>query len=149
MGYCVIFNVYSQGDITLYIIRGIPGAGKTTLAEHIAFSLNHAAGLNIVLVFEADQYFYTLAGYKFDGTKLREAHADCQHRTREWLKQGNNIAIVANTFTQRWEYQSYLNMAKEFDVPVQVIEVHGDFENIHDVPADKVASMKNRWEPHR
>lgn len=134
----------------LYIIRGVPGSGKSTLAELIEASLNEAAvysGTPIAQVFEADQYFNTLEGYKFDGTKLREAHADCQRRTREWLE-ADNIAIVSNTFTQRWEYQPYLDMAVELNVPVQVIEVHGAFQNVHGVPAEKVASMRARWEPH-
>jgi predicted kinase len=130
----------------LTIIRGVPGSGKSTLAEHLKFSL-HSDGIP-TSIFEADQYFETADGYKFDGTKLRDAHADCQARTRKWLARGSN-AIVANTFTQRWEYQSYLDMAAELNVPVQVIEVHGDFGNTHGVPADKVASMRARWEPHR
>ncbi len=99
------------------------------------------------VVVEADQFFQTLEGYKFDGTKLREAHLDCQARARAWLKKGN-IAIVSNTFTQRWEYEPYLDMATQYNVPVQVIEVHGDFENIHGVPPDKIESMRKRWEAH-
>jgi predicted kinase len=130
----------------LIIIRGLPGSGKSTLAEHLTYSLNSTNG-EFACVFEADQFFQTLAGYKFDGTKLREAHLDCQSRTRAWLKKGN-IAIVSNTFTQRWEYEPYLDMATQYNVPVQVIEVHGDFENIHGVPPDKIESMRKRWEAH-
>jgi predicted kinase len=131
----------------LIIIRGLPGSGKSTLAEHLQASFNAHWFGTIASVFEADQYFQTLAGYKFDGTKLREAHNDCQRRAFDWMKDGN-IAIVSNTFTQRWEYQPYLDMAKELDAPVQVIEVHGDFGNIHGVPPDKIESMRKRWEPH-
>lgn len=128
----------------LMIIRGVPGSGKSTLAHWL---VNGADYPECVQVFEADQYFQTSDGYKFDGTKLREAHLDCQRRTREWLESGNH-AIVANTFTQRWEYQPYLDMAQELNIPVQVIEVHGNFQNIHGVPADKLESMRNRWEHH-
>jgi hypothetical protein len=32
--------------------------------------------------------------------------------------------------------------------PVQVIEVHGNFQNIHGVPAEKIESMRKRWESH-
>ena len=135
----------------LIIVRGVPGSGKSTLANHIASSINvqsYISGANFASVFEADQFFMTEDGYQFDGTKLREAHLDCQSRTRAWLKKGKT-AIVANTFTQRWEYEPYLDMAKQYNVPAQVIEVHGDFSNVHGVPADKVASMRARWEPHR
>jgi hypothetical protein len=34
-------------------------------------------------------------------------------------------------------------------VSVQVIEVHGDFGNIHGVPDETIAKMRARWEPHR
>jgi predicted kinase len=130
----------------LIIIRGLPGSGKSTLAEHLEASFNSTNGV-VARVFEADQFFHTLEGYKFDGTKLREAHLDCQARTRAWLKKGN-IAIVSNTFTQRWEYEPYLDMATQYNFPVQVIEVHGDFQNIHGVPPDKIESMRERWESH-
>jgi predicted kinase len=130
----------------LIIIRGLPGSGKSTLAEHLEASFNSTNGV-VARVFEADQFFHTLEGYKFDGTKLREAHLDCQVRTRAWLKKGN-IAIVSNTFTQRWEYEPYLDMATQYNFPVQVIEVHGDFQNIHGVPPDKIESMRERWESH-
>lgn len=128
----------------LMIIRGLPGAGKNTLAHWL---VNGADYPECVQVFETDQYFQTSDGYKFDGTKLREAHLDCQRRTREWLEKTNH-AIVANTFTQRWEYQPYLDMAKELNIKVQVIEVHGNFQNIRGVPPEKVESMRKRWEPH-
>jgi len=128
----------------LIIIRGLPGSGKSTLANWLVMGADYPED---VRVFEADQYFQTDEGYKFDGTKLREAHASCQERTRRWLM-NHNHAIVANPFTQRWEYQWYLDMAKELNIPVQVIEVHGNFQNIHGVPAEKIESMRKRWEPH-
>jgi adenylylsulfate kinase-like enzyme len=133
----------------LIIIRGLPGSGKSTLAGMMSYHLNVKDGKNCQ-VFEADQYFTDANGnYHFDGTKLREAHDSCKERTRAWLTQrGYNVAIVSNTFTQRWEYQPYLDMAKKLDVPVQVIEVHGNFGNIHGVPPEKIESMRKRWEPH-
>lgn len=133
----------------LIIIRGVSGSGKSTLAKLLRNEERFHRR-----IFEADQYFETADGYKFDGTKLLEAHADCLERTREWLERGppsrqiRRVAIVSNTFTQRWEYQPYLDMAAELNVPVQVIDVHGNFQNVHGVPADKVASMRARWEPH-
>ena len=128
----------------LIIVRGVPGSGKSTLAKLI----RGAELFHPCCIFEADQYFIGSDGYKFDGSKLREAHENCQARTFEWLQNGKT-AIVANTFTQRWEYQPYLDMAERLNVRAQVIEVHADFGNEHGVPADKVASMRARWEPHR
>lgn len=126
----------------LIIVRGIPGSGKSTLARMI-----QASTPNSVMV-EADDYFMTPAGYVFDGTKLRQAHTHCQSRAKAGLGAGMTV-IVSNTFTQRWEYQHYLDLAEEHQVPVQVIEVHGNFPNAHGVPAEKITAMRARWEPHR
>jgi predicted kinase len=127
----------------LTIIRGMPGSGKSTLAQ--AIQNNDILGARI---FEADDYFITAQGYQFDPSKLKEAHHICQVKTKTWLTTGRH-AIVSNTFTQRWEYQPYLDMAAELGVSVQVIEVHGDFGNIHGVPDETIAKMRARWEPHR
>lgn len=85
--------------------------------------------------------------YKFDPSRLKECHEQCQNEAWLMLHEGRDV-IVANTFTQRWEYQPYLDMAQFFHVPVQVIEVHGDFQSIHGVPAEKIKQMRDRWEPH-
>lgn len=128
----------------LYIIRGLPGAGKSTLAHRIK-----DGDIWDRRVFEADQYFETPDGYKFDPTRLKAAHELCQKRTREWLEKGEDkTAIVSNTFTQRWEYQPYLDMAAELGHAVQVIELHADFGNIHGVPDETINKMRARWEAH-
>lgn len=129
----------------LIIVRGLPGSGKSTLAHNLA-------SMDIRMkVFEVDDYFRIDGKYQFDPTKLPKAHADCLTRTIAWLKD-RGTAIVSNTFTQRWEYQPYLDMAKKYGVKVQVIEVHGDavayWDNTHSVPDAVLARMKSRWEPH-
>jgi predicted kinase len=139
----------------LYIIRGLPGSGKSTLANALAAQLNstfdHDAYYVMapvpVVVFEADQYFMQSGQYVFDPKLLPAAHADCQSRVERHIMAGG-IPIVANTFTQRWEYQPYLEMAADYDIPAQVIDVHGDFGSIHNVPDETITRMRNRWEPH-
>lgn len=127
----------------LTIIRGLPGSGKSTLARALA-----AAAFRPAMVAEADQYFERDGTYKFNPAELKDAHAWCQNEVRDALKRGT-LAYVANMFTQRWEYQPYLDMAAELGVPVQVIEVHADFGNVHGVPDEAIARMRARWEPHR
>jgi len=123
---------------SLYLIRGICGAGKSTFAKTIGG-----------IVLEADQYFIDpkTQEYKFDVSKLKDAHADCQRRCAEWMKIGHQI-VVSNTFTQEWEMKPYFDMAKEHDYQVFSIIVenrHGG-KNIHGVPDDKLEIMKNRFE---
>ena len=127
---------------TLYILRGIPGAGKTTLAKSIG-----------AVHFEADMYFMVGKEYKFDVTKLKQAHAWCQDQVRISMKNSDNKIVdlriaVSNTFTQEWEMEPYVEMAKEYGFKVFTLIVenrHGGV-NQHEVPEDKIELMKNRFE---
>ena len=54
----------------LYILRGVPGCGKSTLASHL---------VDENCVFEADKFFINSEGnYNFDSRKLPFAHKWCQ-----------------------------------------------------------------------
>ena len=127
---------------TLYILRGIPGSGKTTLAKSIG-----------AVHFEADMYSMVGKEYKFDVTKLKQAHAWCQDQVRISMKNSDNKIgdlriAVSNTFTQEWEMEPYVEMAKEYGFKVFTLIVenrHGGV-NQHEVPEDKIELMKNRFE---
>ena len=127
---------------TLYILRGIPGSGKTTLAKSIG-----------AVHFEADMYFMVGKEYKFDVKKLKQAHAWCQDQVRISMKNSDNKIgdlriAVSNTFTQEWEMEPYVEMAKEYGFKVFTLIVenrHGGV-NQHEVPEDKIELMKNRFE---
>jgi predicted kinase len=126
----------------LYLVRGVPGSGKSTLAKNLG-------GTH----FETDQYFMVNGEYKFDGSKLRDAHEWCQHSVNTAMILNhtaglNNVIVVSNTFTQEWEMQSYIDMAKDWDYKVFSIIVenrHGGV-NAHGVPEDKLQSMRDRFE---
>ena len=127
----------------LKILRGLPGSGKTTLAKYIASDCH-----KLIFVFEADQYFEDEDGnYKFDITKLSDAHKWCQKITKEYLKLGFDV-IVSNTFTQLWEMQPYIDICMEMQTRFEVIKVIGNYKNIHGVPEETVNRMKSRWEDY-
>jgi predicted kinase len=129
-------------DKKLYIVRGLPGSGKTTFAKTLG-------GVH----FEADQYFMVDGEYKFDVTKLKNAHSWCQTQVSNamllnYTANINNVIVVSNTFTQEWEMTPYVEMANEWGYTVFVIIVenrHGG-KNVHGVPDDKLEIMKNRFE---
>lgn len=122
----------------LYIIRGLPGSGKSTLAQVLV-------GDNYK---EADMYMVENGTYCYVRRNVRAAHIWCQYQILQLLKTGQDCA-VSNTFVQRWEYEPYIELARDLDYDYAVIECHGNWESIHKVPSDIIAQMRRLWEPHK
>lgn len=116
----------------IVLIRGIPGSGKTTKAR--AEYPNH-------VLCEADMFFDTDDGYKYDHGKIKEAHEYCFNKAKNALMMGMNV-VVANTFIRLWEMQKYIDL----HYPVKIVDANGDYENVHGVPVDVVERMRERYE---
>ena len=120
----------------LTLIRGLPGSGKSTMARKIAVETG-------VLHVEADMWVDYSRRYEPDAVK--RAHAICQSQARRSLVFGGSV-VVSNTFTQLWELQPYLDMARHYGAQVEIITTTGDYGSIHNVPEEAIAAMKARWE---
>jgi predicted kinase len=123
----------------LIIIRGLPGAGKSTLAKTIGVTEHY----------EADMYFVAPDGsYQFDVTRIKDAHQWCKDLVMMAMKREEPKVVVSNTFTQEWEMQPYYEMAEKYGYRVYSLIVenrHGGV-NEHGVPDDKLEQMRNRFE---
>jgi predicted kinase len=121
----------------LYIIRGIPGSGKSTFANSLDCP-----------VFEADMYFMNDGEYKFEADKLKLAHNWCKLRVEHSMEDDFQKIAVSNTFTQEWEMEAYYEMAKQYGYTVfsVIIENRHGGVNEHGVPEDKLQMMKDRFE---
>ncbi len=121
---------------TLYIVRGLPGSGKSSLAKKVT-----------ELVYSADDFFTNKKGeYNFNAKLLGKAHEWCWGKVRDAMFIGAEAVAVANTFTQAWEAERYYQIAEEYGYSVFVIECQNDFGNVHDVPQESIDAMKERWE---
>lgn len=121
----------------LILLRGICGAGKSTLAKLITDN-----------VYEADMYFEHDGEYKFDPTKLKQAHEWCRTMVKSSMLCEQEKIVVSNTFTQEWEMQPYFELAKQYGYRIHSVIVenrHGGI-NAHGVPDDKLEVMANRFE---
>jgi predicted kinase len=121
----------------LYIVRGIPGSGKSTFANSLDCP-----------VFEADMYFMIDGEYKFEADKLKLAHNWCKLRVEHSMEDDFQKIAVSNTFTQEWEMEAYYEMAKQYGYTVfsVIIENRHGGVNEHGVPEDKLKMMKDRFE---
>jgi uridine kinase len=131
------------GDLIL--LRGLPGAGKTTLGE-VMLQSNQGNRPDVI---SADNYFMDDKGnYNFDPTKLKEAHNNCQQICADRMRLEFSKVVVANTFTEEWEMKPYFEMAERYNYRIHTIIVenrHGG-ENIHGVPKEKLQQMKDRFQ---
>ena len=122
----------------LYIVRGVPGSGKSTFAKQLTAN-----------IFEADHYFYDNDGnYNFIPSEIKDAHKECQQFVGFAMESNIQKIAVSNTFTQEWEMEPYFELAKKHSYKVFTIVVenrHGGV-NLHGVPEDKIEQMKNRFE---
>jgi predicted kinase len=125
----------------LYLLRGLPGCGKSSLAK----SLMNAQKGHV----EADMFFMKNGEYNFDASKLKEAHEWCQKQADDYMSQyGYDTVIVSNTFTQEWEMKPYYELAEKNGFVVFSIVVenrHGGI-NEHNVPEETLAKMENRFQ---
>ena len=137
---------YHTTNPTLFLVRGLPGSGKSTFARHI---------WNEYAICEADKFFYDKEGnYNFDPSKIKDAHEWCRNEVEIRMKDHKIYGqyypeiVVSNTFTQDWEMKPYFDLAKKygFRVVSLIVENRHGGTNIHGVPAEKVQVMRDRFE---
>jgi len=123
----------------LWIVRGVPGSGKSTAAHYLA---------NGNPVFSADMWFERGGEYKFNPTELGKAHENCRKLTEQAMFGGVSDIFVTNTFTREWEMAEYFKLAEAYGYVAFSLIVenrHGN-DNVHGVPSEKVKEMKDRFE---
>lgn len=124
---------------TLYIVRGLPGSGKSTMAKKlVAFKAHHH---------EADQFYVDENGnYNFDISKIGHAHTWCQDKVRYDMSCEIEKISVSNTFTTMKEVKPYLDLCNQFAYTPFIIVCENNFGNIHSVPEETLTKMKNRFQ---
>ena len=121
----------------LYIVRGVPGSGKTTFAN----SLGRA-------VCTADDFYMKKGEYIWFADKIATAHSWCRRKCRRFMKVGVSPVIVANTNTTEKEFEPYVELAKTYGYRVFCIIVenrHGN-ASVHGVPEETLVKMRQRFQ---
>lgn len=129
-------------DKTIVIIRGLPGSGKSSIGRIFTDKVR-----------AADDYFMQNGEYVFNPKLLPQAHKQCFDNVSSDLA-SKGLAVVANTFTMRWEMEPYLRLANDAGARVVVIDTFDagktDKElaqiNEHGVPEEAIKAMRARYE---
>lgn len=125
---------------TLYLIRGVSGAGKSTFAQTLL-----QAGI-IDKVIEADDWFMYGREYHFNRAELKTAHEYCQLSARSFLKVQRSVAI-ANTSTTSMDVKTYQNVAKEYNANFVslIVENRNNTQSVHNVPPETLARQRAQF----
>lgn len=125
---------------TLLIIRGLPSSGKSTLAEFIT--------PNYV---EADMFHMKTVNdetvYDWKPENVRKSHEWCFEQVKGMMEMGESKIAVSNTFTRKWEFENYMELADEMGYRTFVLTTenyHGGV-NSHDVPESTIDKMEERY----
>lgn len=132
-------------------MRGIPGSGKSTSAKI------YAAIYTPAVICSTDDYWYQEDPnlYKWDPTKVREAHQWNQIRVRNNLMCGSSV-IVDNTNLDSFAVAPYFDMHVEFDVPILIAEIRTPIDQCiarqvnrpkdRQIPADVIETMARKFD---
>lgn len=118
----------------LYLIRGVPGKGKTTYAKSLE-----------CLAVEADHWNVRNGKYDYDHTRVAAAHEWCFEQAKAAIDRGMDIAIV-NTFAHLKFLIPYVEYARARGCPVTIVECWYKGKTQHPVPDKVIAVMLQTWE---
>lgn len=129
---------------SVIIVRGLPGAGKTTFLEFL-----------LPYVHISMDKFWTKDGeeYAFSYDRLNEAIGWTHDQFRQALEDEGNMPVVVDNVSYLYEhYKFFKEYAESQGHPVHVIHIERPLpecidHNTHNVAKDKILNMARRWEP--
>ena len=127
---------------SLILLRGLPGAGKSSLATILSEN-------NTYPIFSVDDFFTdeVTGEYLFNFNDNHLAYKQCEELSKDAMKQDISKIFVHNTFTMDWELEPYFKLASEFQYNLFVVTVENYHKqkNIHDVSDEQLQKMAEKY----
>ena len=120
----------------LIVLRGVSGSGKTSVA-HL---------FNGYMVAADDYFIDDYGNYRFDASRLHEAHIYCKEKVQRWMQFDNTPIVVHNTNTLEREIKPYFDLADRYGYKVfsLIVENRHGSSDIHGVPHDTKVKQEIR-----
>ena len=120
-------------DRCVYILRGVPGSGKTSLAQQLSSQANHHfSSLNdrhALLPYTAicsNEAFFTDANtgkHVYDSNRIPESHSYCLAQFLQSISSNIPVIILDNPNCHMWEWKNYATLAAMVQYSVIVYEI--------------------------
>lgn len=101
----------SKSGRILYLMRGLPGSGKSNLAKRLTKN-----------VFSTDDYFMKNGKYEFDFEQIEQAHEWNRKQVNKAMSKGIQKVAVDNTNSSAWEMTPYVKLALKYDYDITLVE---------------------------
>lgn len=126
---------------TLVILRGLPGSGKSSLAQVLSEEGKYP-------VFSIDDYFTDSEGnYQFIYNENYKAYALCEMNCMQAMEAGVKKIFIDNVFSLDWELEPYVQLASayKYRLFVLTVEKRHEGENIHGIEAEQIERMAEKY----
>lgn len=96
-------------------MSGIAGSGKTTYANKLVKPMSAS------FICDANSFFMDGGVYKFNASRLKDAHGLCLRKFHSAVKDDVPLVIVDNTNTMVEEIAPYLSLGQAYDYEVEIV----------------------------
>jgi len=110
-----------KSNHVVFIIRGLPGSGKTTLAKALK-NVYADQAMGDFIFCSADNYFMSEGSYNYDCTKLKLAFEECHNQVKEAATCRLQTIVIDNSNILHYEMKPYFQIANREGYIVIIVE---------------------------